>query len=248
MTTKENKKNVYIKAYEPWSDILFTEPFAIPLTRILAAMKVNPNAVTIVSLLSGLASGIVFATGHWFWGALVFQFAYFCDCLDGKVARLRGMTSKFGAKLDVFADGTRKPSSFIGIAVYFYLNNETSFVILSGAALIVHVCLHKLYQITGVAEYDLEFPEFHRNIIRRYSPRILALYTFFDEQFIQFVVFPIIAVVISLPKGAIWFFYGVGLVTLLGLLKLINSLNYRQKGKYDQIYQNWAATGGNLDK
>ena len=243
---KENERNKYTKDYEPWSDIVFTEPIAIPLTPVLAKLRVHPNLITVFSLLAGLASGVIFAFGHWFWAALVFQFAYLCDCLDGKVARLRQMTSSFGAKLDVFADSTRKPSSFLGIAIYFYCAELTGFAILTVLALVVHILIHKLYVLTDVLEYDLELPDFHRKFIRRISPRTVALYTFFEEQFIEFVAFPLVAAIIGLPKGAVWFFYGAVVVTVLGLTKLYILLNHRRKGRYEQIHQNWAGTGGSL--
>jgi len=241
-------KPKYIKAYRPWSFLFFSDPLTDPLTPVLSAMRIHPNVVTVISLLAGVANGVPFAMGHWLWGALVFQFSCFCDGLDGEVARYRGMSSELGAKLDSFADSTRKPSSFIGIGIYFYLHGQVSFTILTVVALIVHIAVHKLYLIAGVLEYDLEFPNFHRKIVRRLAPRLLAMYTFFDEQFIEFVVFPLIAVIVGLPKGGVWFLYGAAFVTCIGLLKLANSLNYRRKGRYDEIYQDWAGTKGNLDK
>jgi len=241
-------KRSYIKAYEPWSTIFVTDILAIPLTPLLAALGISPNVITIASLISGVCSGIAFGFGHWFWGALIFEFAFLMDCLDGKVARYRGMTSEFGAKLDVLADYIKKPAGFLGIAIYFFLNNQVVFSILAVAAMVIHVGIHKLYVIAGVSEYDLEFPKFHRKVIRRIVPRLLNLYNFFDEQFIEFGVFPLIGGIIGMPRGGEWFLYGAAFVACLGLLKLVNSLNYRRKGRYDEIYQDWAGTKGNLDK
>lgn len=240
-------RHAYIKAYEPWSTIFVTDILAIPLTPLLAALRVHPNVITIVSLIAGLCSGVAFGLGHWVLGALIFEFAFLMDCLDGKVARLMGATSEFGAKLDVIADGTRKPSSFMGIAIYFYVHGDLLLLVLTAAAFGVHFGIHKLYSVYGVSEYDLEFPVFLRRVVRRFVPRLLNLYNFFDEQFIEFVVFPLIVGIIGVPKGGIFFCYGVGVVTGLGLLKLVNSLYYRSKGRYDEIYQDWAGTGGGLD-
>ena len=241
-------KPAYIKAYRPWSLLLFADPFADPLVPVIAATKIHPNIITIFSLLAGIICGFLFAMGYWFAGALIFQFSCFCDGIDGKVARLRNITSEFGAKLDIIADSVRKPSSFLGIAIYFYSHDQFLFVGLTVLALLVHVIVHKLYVIAGILEYDLEFPNFHRNIIRRISPRILALYTFFEEQFIEFVVFPLIAAIVTLPEGGVWFFYGAGAVTILSACKLFIILNHRWKGRYDEVFQDWSGTGGNLDK
>ena len=244
----DKSKPAYVKPYRPWCDLFFADPLADPLTPVMAAMRVHPNVITTGSLFAGLASGVLFAMGYWLWGALVFQFSCFCDGLDGKVARLRQMTSEFGARLDVWADSARKPSSFMGLAIYFYIHEQLSFVILTVVALIVHVVVHKLYGIVGVQEYDLEFPNFHKKVVRRFAPKILTLYTFFEEQFIEFVVFPLIAVVAGLPKGGVWFFYGAGIVTVLGLGKLFLLWNHRRKGRYKEVYQDWVGTQGKLDK
>lgn len=243
----DKKKPQYTKAYEPLVNLVFNEPIAIPLTPIMKAMRVHPNIITLLSLLTGLLSGIVFAMGYWIWAALIFHFTCFCDCLDGKVARYCGLTSEFGAKLDGVADSSRKPSSFLGVGIYFFINGQKLFAILTIVVLCVHLVTHKLYGIVGVLEYDLEFPTFHRKVLRRFAPRMLALYTFFEEQFIVFTVFPLIAAAIGLPKGAIWFFYGAVIVTFLSLGKLMILWNYRRKGRYELVHQDWAGTKGKLD-
>lgn len=244
----KKSKRVYIKAFGPWCVVFFTDPFAIPIARILASLRVHPNAITSVSLLAGLATGVFFVFGDWFWGAVVFHFSFLTDCLDGKVARLRQMTSEFGAKLDVWADSTRKPSSFLGIGVYFYIRGQLPFAILTVVALIVHVMMHKLYSVAGVSEYDLEFPKFQRRVVRRMAPRLLALYTFFDEQFIQFVLFPLVAVIIGGREGKAWFLWGSLIITTLTFLKLVILWNHKREGRYEEVYQDWAGTKGNLDK
>ncbi|UCG46725.1 MAG: CDP-alcohol phosphatidyltransferase family protein [Phycisphaerales bacterium] len=246
MTNKS--KPSYVKAYGPWSVILLADPLAIPLARVLAMLRVHPNAITAASLVAGLATGVFFALGHWLWGAAAFYLSHFFDCIDGNVARCRKMTSELGAKLDAIADGTRKPSSFMGIGIYFYMNAQMQLAILTIAALVVHVAVHKLYLLIGVLEYDLEFPNFHRKVVRLVAPRLVALYTFFEEQLIEFCVFPVIAVIVGLPEGAVWFLYGAGVVTMLSLGKLCILWNHRLKGRYEQVRQDWTATKGNLDK
>jgi phosphatidylglycerophosphate synthase len=238
----------YLKAYEPWRTIFFTDVVAIPVARLLAGLKVNSNLLTVISLFMGLVPGIMFALGHWVWAAIIFEAAFFLDCLDGKVARMRQMTSPFGAKLDVFSEMPRKPACFIGILLYFHFAGETLLVWFTVGAIIVHYAVHKLYTAAGVSQYDLEFPRFQRNIVRGIVPRMLNFYNWFEEELLEFEVFPLIGGLLGMPNGRVWFLYGAGFVTVLGLLKFINSLYYRLTGKYDEIYQDWAGTKGNLDK
>jgi len=237
----------YTKAYEAWSTLFVTEMISVPITPVLAALKINPNLITILSLLTGLMTSFFFARG-WIAGAIAFELACLFDNIDGKVARMRSMTSELGVKLEYIADEIRKPSAFIGIMFFFYLQQRPLFVILTVAFFIVHFGLHKLFNLAGVSEYDLEFPNFHRKICRKIAPRLLNLHNFFDEQFLEFVIFPLIVGIIGPPKSAAWFFYGAALVTCFGLLKMVNSLMYRRRGRYDEIYQNWNETKGNLDK
>lgn len=244
---QKKKKPSWAKAYEPWSE-LFIEPLVIYLTPVLAAWRVHPNVLTVISLLFGLSCCVFFALGYWIWGAIAFQATYIPDCLDGKVARLRGMTSAFGAKLDAWADYARKPSCFLGIGIYFYINDQLFFAALTALLLFIHVFVHRLYVFTSINHCDLEFPNFHRKVFRRIMPRAVALYTFFEEQNLMFIVSPLVAGLIGLPKGGVWFLWGALIAVILCFLKLLIVLNHRRKGRYELVHQDWAATKGNLDK
>ena len=70
----------------------------LPLSRLL------PNAVTLLSLASGL-SAIRFAIGEkWEAAVIAILLAGIFDALDGRLARMLGTASKFGAELDSLAD------------------------------------------------------------------------------------------------------------------------------------------------
>ena len=228
--------------------VFFVDPLVIPLVPILAALRVSPNLITAGVLLTGLSAGVFFALGYWFCGAFIFLFSHFLDCLDGKVARLRGVTSEFGARLDNFADFLRKPSCFLGITVYFYWNGLVVFALLTVVVFIAHVAVHKSYGFLGVSHCDLEFPDFHRKVVRRFAPRVLALYTYFEEFFFLFVVCPLLASFAGMPEGSVWFLWGGLIITTLTFLKLVILCSHRRKGRYEQIYQDWTGTKGNLEQ
>lgn len=238
----------YIKAYEPWSTLFTIEPIVVPLTPIISACKIHPNVITFASLIFGIAAGVCFALGHWIWAALAFQGTYLTDNLDGKVARYRNMTSEFGAKLDDFVDCIRKPACFLGVALYFYTSGNILFAFLTAVVLAFHVAVHRLYVLKKIDHCDLEFPEFQKNIVRKIAPRTLALYTFFEEQFFIFILFPLVAGIIGLPEGGVWFLIGAVIAICLCLLKLLIVLDHRRKGNYELVHQNWNETKGNLDE
>ncbi len=72
----------------------------VPIIRLL------PNMLTILALCSGLTAMRYAFDGHWAHAALAIVVASLFDILDGRVARVLGVTSKFGAELDSLADLT----------------------------------------------------------------------------------------------------------------------------------------------
>lgn len=70
----------------------------LPLTRLI------PNTLTLMSLCSGL-TGIRYAMdGKWEHAVAAIMVAAVFDVLDGRVARMLGIASKFGAELDSLSD------------------------------------------------------------------------------------------------------------------------------------------------
>ncbi len=66
--------------------------------------KMIPNALTVLGLCTG-ATAIRFAlSGHWQAAVIAIVIAAVLDTLDGRIARLLGLDSKFGAQLDSLAD------------------------------------------------------------------------------------------------------------------------------------------------
>ena len=81
---------------------------SVRVTRVLLAYpRIQPNHITIVSLLFGLAAGAAFAaTTPWLvaLGLLAFHLHVLLDYVDGEVARCRQETSVKGAYFDLMTD------------------------------------------------------------------------------------------------------------------------------------------------
>ncbi|GAA0677907.1 hypothetical protein GCM10009536_04970 [Streptomyces thermocarboxydus] len=70
----------------------------------------TPNQITWAALVLGLGAAACFAQGDWQWlvaGAVVYHVSFILDCMDGKLARLTGKGSAFGAWLDYIFDRVR---------------------------------------------------------------------------------------------------------------------------------------------
>jgi hypothetical protein len=131
------------KKRDYWFTVLVTDPVAVPLTSVLARRRLmTPNQVTLVSLVLGLSVGLFFATGErWglIVGAIAFYLAFVSDCVDGKLARATGITSPKGQALDALADGGRRASATLGIALYLWNERGSVQASVDGSAPLVLV-------------------------------------------------------------------------------------------------------------
>ncbi|NJP73951.1 CDP-alcohol phosphatidyltransferase family protein, partial [Streptomyces sp. C1-2] len=96
------------KKRDAWWTVLLVDPVATPLVRLVAKRtRITPNQITWGALLLGLVAAGCFWQGDWQWliiGAVVYHVSFILDCMDGKVARLTGQGSVFGAWLDYIFD------------------------------------------------------------------------------------------------------------------------------------------------
>ena len=112
-----------------------------PIARGLIRLRVTADALTIMGTLIMALAGVTAATGNLFASALLMLVSAPLDALDGTVARMSGVKSKFGAFLDSTSD--RYADGFVlgGILIYgLNLRNDwivvLAFVSLWGSLLI----------------------------------------------------------------------------------------------------------------
>ena len=98
-------------------DTFFNRPVGRVLSKMLVHTPVSPNAVSVVSILIGVASAPLFANGHFITGALVLQLCAVVDCVDGDLARALFKQSPIGKWLDIGGDQVVHFSVFLGIGV-----------------------------------------------------------------------------------------------------------------------------------
>ncbi|MBD2728213.1 CDP-alcohol phosphatidyltransferase family protein [Nostoc sp. FACHB-892] len=87
---------------KPWDAQL-----AYWLVRPLKDSWINPNHLTTVRLVTGLAAAVALAVGDAIWaniGAVLFALSNFLDHTDGELARLSGKSSKWGHQYDLVSD------------------------------------------------------------------------------------------------------------------------------------------------
>jgi phosphatidylglycerophosphate synthase len=98
---------------------LIIEPVAGRVIRLLVPWPAaTPNRVTVVAGLLALCSAAAFGTGHLVVGAIVFQVRFLVDCLDGRLARIRGTATAWGGALDLIADVVGITLNYAALATY----------------------------------------------------------------------------------------------------------------------------------
>jgi phosphatidylglycerophosphate synthase len=99
------------KKRDAWWTVFLVDPLAARIILPLAnRTKVTPNQVSLASFAVGLLAAAAFWQGDHpalVVGALLYHISFVLDCVDGKIARLKGTGSVFGMWLDYSFDRYR---------------------------------------------------------------------------------------------------------------------------------------------
>ena len=147
------------KKRDYWWTVLFTDPIAIPLTRLLHKKKwMSPDQVSILAAVLGLFVGPLFALGTregLIAGGLLFQAAFIVDCIDGKLARALQITSPKGETLDRIGDAIRRASASLGLAIYLWRADDgTDLAVV--VAVVYAVAAYLFIELSGGSEVRQE--------------------------------------------------------------------------------------------
>ncbi len=97
-----------LRPRDAWWPVLVIDPIVIRLILPIANYtNITPNEISIAKFLIKLVSAYFFYKGDKFSliiGAILFEIGFMCDCMDGILARLKNMITKFGIIFDKFED------------------------------------------------------------------------------------------------------------------------------------------------
>src|SRR5882762_5015681 len=125
-----------------------------PLVRLLIRAGLTPNMVTTIGLLLNIGVSIIFIEGaekgnrgdlsYVGWAGALILFAGLFDMLDGQVARLGNMSSRFGAMYDSVLDRYSELVLFLGICYYlvahhYFISSLFAFIALIGSMMVSYV-------------------------------------------------------------------------------------------------------------
>lgn len=124
-----------------------------PFINLLLKAGITPNAVTTIGFLINIVATIVFIAGggkertdlsYVGWGGAIILFGGLFDMIDGRLARVGKMESKFGALYDSVLDRYSELVMFLGICYYlvaqsYFLSSLFAFVAMIGSIMVSYV-------------------------------------------------------------------------------------------------------------
>ena len=90
-----------------------------PMVSLLVMAGVGPTAVTGLSAILSIASGVALGAGWFGLGGWLYLLSGVCDFLDGRIARVSGRATARGAALDSILDRYGEAAVLTGLAYYF---------------------------------------------------------------------------------------------------------------------------------
>jgi phosphatidylglycerophosphate synthase len=131
---RASKKKKDINWWTEW----VCRPPASALVYALRNTRITPNQVTFLATFVALGSCALFVVLPGWWGAivaaLVFEFSFILDCVDGQLARLRKTASQIGHHLDFLMDEIKAFFVFGAIAVRLWRSEGSLLYLLVGLA------------------------------------------------------------------------------------------------------------------
>ena len=97
---------------------------AVPLARLLSAIGVTANTVTIFGFLGNVAAAALIFQGKLIYGGLVMLASALFDVLDGAVARESNKTDRSGALLDSVVDRYSEAIIFFALWAFFFKEGQ----------------------------------------------------------------------------------------------------------------------------
>ncbi|MBU0732209.1 CDP-alcohol phosphatidyltransferase family protein [Patescibacteria group bacterium] len=135
-----------VKAYQKPHDSIFSTLFTRRLSRLFTFWlmkldpRVTPNQVSMLSFMITILAAVFFMMPYYWWrlfGVVLLQVGFALDCSDGEIARIKNMSSKFGAWFDSISDRIKEMLMFAAMTYLWWSETHLTFGIVIGAAAMV---------------------------------------------------------------------------------------------------------------
>jgi len=138
--TLEDVRSRTYKARDAWWTVFLVDPLAgRAVVRIANRTSITPNQLTWGALVLGLGSAGCFLMQTWPWliaGAVLYHLSFVLDCMDGKIARLKGTGTVLGGWLDYVFDRVRVLACTLTLMMGQYEATGHEFYLLMGVGVV----------------------------------------------------------------------------------------------------------------
>jgi len=126
-----------VKEHEGFMSRHVERRISLAVSRRLAATRITPNAMTLISVAIGVVAAAFFLSTRpamEFAGALLFLLHSILDGCDGELARLKFAESRFGGVLDFWGDNVVHSAVFTAIAIGWHRATGETWPVAAGIA------------------------------------------------------------------------------------------------------------------
>ena len=127
-----------------------------PAVRLMAALGLRPNALTLLGLLIAGASAYLLSQGHLAAGSATLVVSALFDQLDGALARATDSVTRFGGLLDSVVDRVAESLVLVGLLIFYLDRSATLEPVLIFAALAASVMVSYVRARAGGLRVDCE--------------------------------------------------------------------------------------------
>lgn len=127
-----------------WSEQI-TRKYSIFITWFVIKLPITANQVTLMSIIFSLMGMSFFIISNsffiWFLAVFIFFISYSLDCVDGEVARYRGISSLSGLYFDRFSASLNSTFLYFGLMIRGFLLSNNIFFFIFGTLAILSIYL-----------------------------------------------------------------------------------------------------------
>lgn len=162
MTYADRKKRLSetFKPRQEWWSRVFATPIANAILHMVADWKfITPNRLTVMSLFLTLVTALCISFGARDWlvvAAVLLQAAYVLDCMDGQLARYRGLSSARGSFLDKWSDFVKFPMIILALTVESSHRGHSTLAIVTGFLTLFFICYEPYLRSLAKSELSIE--------------------------------------------------------------------------------------------
>lgn len=142
-----------VREHNDIAGLLFGDFASLPITKLFVDFGWSPNVATLGMLVCGLAgAALQIAGGGWaLAGAVLLVLYYVLDCVDGEVARWRGVEDMRWGYYDTIFHILVKPTAFLGVAIGCWRALGHPELLIAGAIAAIATLWLKLFlQLPGI--------------------------------------------------------------------------------------------------